>query len=174
MDIIANVLGILAVLLFVLSYQLKKRRNLILCNAASRVLYVLQYVLLGAFEGALLDIIALIVTLIYRRCAYFKKRAFVLTVILSNLAIIGLGMLTYKNPISLLPIFGVIFETLALLPKSERRIRILSLLGAPPWLVYNLIAHAYGSAIGNVITLVTIGIAILRLDIPKRKKNVQR
>ena len=52
MDILANILGILAVALFVLSYQIKKRNMLIAVNAASRILYVTQYILLGAFEGA--------------------------------------------------------------------------------------------------------------------------
>ena len=56
MKIIANIIGIAAVAMFVLSYQLKTRRGIIFFNAGSRVFYVLQYILLGAFEGAVLDI----------------------------------------------------------------------------------------------------------------------
>ena len=64
MTLIGNVVGITAVVLFVLSYQLKNRRTIVLCNAASRVLYVAQYLLLGAFEGALLDVVAFFVSLL--------------------------------------------------------------------------------------------------------------
>ena len=169
MNIFANVIGIIAVIVFNFSYQLKTRRNLIVCNAASRVLYVLQYLLLGAYSGAVLDVTALCVSMIYKRAATFEKRWLLLTVILSNLAVVGLGLLVYESIFSLLPILGVIFETMALVPKSERKIRALSLLGAPPWLAYNLLSGAYGSAVGNVITLVTIGIAILRFDILKKE-----
>ncbi|MBR4940381.1 MAG: YgjV family protein, partial [Clostridia bacterium] len=48
LEIFANIIGLCAVVLFVLSYQMKARRGIILCNAASRVFYVTQYILLGA------------------------------------------------------------------------------------------------------------------------------
>ena len=171
MDILANILGITAVITFNFSYQLKTRRNLILCNAASRILYVLQYVLLGAVEGAALDITAFVVSLLYKKAESFKRRYLILTLVLSNVAVIGIGMLTYKNLFSLLPIIGVLFETMALIPKKESKIRILSLLGAPPWLAYNLLCRAYGSAVGNVITFITIGIAMARFDLRGRKRE---
>jgi len=83
-----------------------------------------------------------------------------------------MGMLTYQNVFSLLPILGVIFETLALWLKKERSIRFVSLLGAPFWLAYNLLNMAYGSAVGNVITLVSITIAIVRYDILGQKREL--
>lgn len=172
MNILATIFGLAAVALFVFSYQLKNRRDIILCNCASRVLYVTQYFLLGAFEGALLDIVAFFVSLLcYRREKKFVNKHFILTVILANAAIIGVGMLSYRNVFSLLPIFGVIFETLALWLKKERNILFASLLGAPFWLVYNLLNMAYGSAIGNVITLVSITIAIIRHDTQRKKMD---
>ena len=50
----------------------------------------------------------------------------------------------------------------------ERAIRIVSLFAAPFWLVYNALALAYGSAIGNAITIVSITVAIIRYDILKK------
>lgn len=171
MKIAGNILGLLAVAMFVLSYQMKSRRNIILLNASSRLLFIIQYLLLGAFEGALLDTIAFFVSLLcQKRDHEFIKKHFALTVILSDIAIFALGMITYKNIFSILPILGVIFETLALWMKKERTIRIASLLGAPFWLVYNTLNYAYGSAIGNAITLVSIGIAIVRYDILKKQQ----
>lgn len=63
MIIAGNILGLLAVAMFVLSYQMKSARNIIILNAGSRLLYIAQYILLGAFEGALLDTIAFFVLL---------------------------------------------------------------------------------------------------------------
>ena len=57
-NIIAQVIGLLAVAAFLLSYQQKKRSGIILLNVCSRFLYILQYLMLGAFSGALLDILA--------------------------------------------------------------------------------------------------------------------
>ena len=168
MKIIANIIGILAVIMFVLSYQLKTRKKIIFFNGASRVLYVLQYVLLFAFEGAVMDIVALIVTFLahQRDNKLFSKHKSLL-IIGSNLFIVATGLLLYKNVLSLLPIFGVLFETGALWIKNEKYIRIFSLFGAPFWLVYNLCFGAYGSLIGNVMTMVSIAFAIYRYDIKK-------
>ncbi len=163
MKIIANIVGLLAVVLFVCSYQLKTRRSILLCNIVSRALYVAQYVLLGAFEGAVLDCAALLVSIVCKnRDKGFIKKHLPLAVILSNLALVGTGLAMYRNIFSLLPLLGVLFETLALWPKREKSILRLSLLGAPFWLAYNLLCSAYASAIGNVITLASITLALLR------------
>ena len=75
MEIWANVIGVIAVVLFVLSYQIKNRRGIIVCNAASRVLFVVQYLMLGAFAGALLDVVAFFVSLLcYSRNKGFIKK----------------------------------------------------------------------------------------------------
>ena len=172
MYFLSTIFGLMAVGMFVLSYQMKSRRNIILLNVGSRVLYVAQYILLGALEGALLDVVALFVSVFYKaRDKGFMKKHPALTVIITNAVILALGMLTYRNVFSLLPIFGVIFETLGLWLKKEKHIRIVSLLGAPFWLVYNMLNRAYGSSIGNVITLASIFVAIVRYDILKKEKG---
>ena len=174
MEILANVIGLLAVALYVFSYQLKSRQGIIICNAVSRILYVLQYILLGAFTGAVLDVVAFFVSLLcIGRNTGFIKKHFWLTMILSNAVIIAAGLFTYKNAFSLLAIFGVLFETMAFWLRTEPKIRLVSLLGAPFWLVYNLASMAYGSALGNVITLVSILVAIIRYDILGRKETTK-
>lgn len=169
MTILANLIGIAAVVLCVLSYQFKTRRGIIFFNAASRIFYVLQYLLLGAFEGAVLDVTALLVTLLAQRKdrGWLKQhpRGIILG---ANAFVIAMGLLSYQNVCSLLPIIGVLFETGAFWLDRERQIRIVSFLSIPFWLSYNLLFAAYGSAIGNVMTLVSIGIAIVRYDILKK------
>ena len=175
MKIIANVIGIAAVLLFVLSYQFKTRRGIILFNAGSRILYVLQYVLLGAFEGAILDIVALLVTVVSQKKEWgWLKKHPKLTIIAANLFVVGIGLVFYQNVFSLLPIAGVLFETGALWLNKEKAIRIVSFFGAPCWLAYNLIFSAYGSAAGNIMTMISISIAILRYDILKQTERLSK
>ena len=60
MNKIAFVVGIIAVILYLLGYLQKERKNIIFLNASSRFLYILQYILLSAFEGAVLDIAGII------------------------------------------------------------------------------------------------------------------
>lgn len=171
MKYIANFIGIGAVILYVLSYQQKTRQKIILCNAGSRVLYVLQYILLFAFEGAVLDMTGLLVSLLARqRNSRMIQKHLRLAIITSNLFVVAVGLLLYKNIFSLLPIFGVLFETGALWLTKEKQIRIVSLAAAPFWLIYNLLFAAYGSALGNVLAICSIAVAMFRYDFKRGKE----
>ncbi len=167
----ANTVGVIAVAAFLLSYQLKTRKNILACNILSRVLYILQYVLLFAFEGAVLDITAMIASLFaQKKDSHFIKNHLKAVIITVNICIIAIGLVFYKNIFSLFPIIGVLFETGALWLTKEKHIRIVSLLGAPFWFVYNIANSAYGSAVGNVLTVISLVVAIIRLDILNQNK----
>lgn len=169
---VANAVGVAAVAVFVLSYQQKTRRGIVLCNAISRGLYVAQYLLLGAFEGAVLDILGILASVLaQRKDTPFIKKHLKSVVIGVNLLIVIAGLLLYKNVFSLLPMFGVLLHTGAFWLSDERRIRAVSFLGSPFWLVYNLVTHAYGSAVGDLLTMGSIGLAIYRYDIRKQRKE---
>ena len=171
MKTFATIIGITAAVLFVLSYQIKARRGIIFCSAASRVFYVLQYLLLGALEGAALDIAAFVVSVLAQKNnGGWMKRHPRLSAIGAGLFVTAIGLLFYKNIFSLIAIAGVLFETGGLWLKHERHIRIVSFFGAPCWLAYNLVSSAYGSAIGNIMTMLSILIAIVRYDILHRSK----
>ena len=155
--------GILAVVLFLLSYQQKTRLRIILFNTASRVLYILQYILLGAYEGAVLDILGTVSSIVagQKNVGFVKKHAR-LILILMDAVIIVAGLLLYENVYSLLPIAGVLLHTTAFWVDDEKIIRRVSLAGSPFWFVYNFHSEAYGSAVGDLLTIGSILIAMFR------------
>lgn len=168
----AHLLGILAVVTFLLSFQFKTRKNIIAVNLTSRLLYILQYLFLGAFEGAVLDSMGLLLSFF----AGYKEKEFVVKhfksiMVVVILLLLTIGLALYENIFSLFAIFGIIFEILALWLTKEKNIRILSLFAAPFWLVYNLANSAYGSVVGNVFVMISIGIAMARLDCNKKTGN---
>ena len=91
--IVAQIIGLAAVVLFLLSYQMKKRGGIIAMNLTSRILYIVQYLLLGAISGAVLDILGSLASVVAqnREKAFIKKHLH-LAFILVNLAIIGAGV----------------------------------------------------------------------------------
>jgi len=164
MELIPQIIGLAAVATFLLSYQQKKRKNIIIFNTISRCLYILQYLLLGAYSGAVLDVLGAISSVIAgKKHTRFIKRHTKAVFIAINLVIIFSGVaiaLINKSLLDLLPILGVLLHTSAFWITSERTIRRVSLLGSPFWLVYNFVSRAYGSAIGDVLTMSTIVTAI--------------
>lgn len=170
MEIIANIVGVFAVITFVLSYQQKTRKGIVICNAVSRALYVVQYLLLFAFEGAVLDVLGIVASVLaQKKDSPFIKKHLKLVVLGVNIAIVTAGILLYKNVFSLLPMMGVLLHTGAFWLNKEKNIRIVSFLGSPFWLVYNLYSHAYGSAAGDVMTMVSIATAMIRYKDWKKK-----
>ena len=172
LEIIANIIGVFAVATFVFSYQLKTRKAIIICNAASRVLFVAQYFLLFAFEGAMLDIVSIAaVTLAQKKDTPFIKKHLKAVIILVNLAMIATGIIFYKNIFSLFPLIGVLLQAGAFWLTKERDIRLVSLLGSPFWFTYNVYSHAYGSSLGDVMTFVSIVTAMIRYKDLKKKSE---
>lgn len=168
---IGNFFGFLAILLFVASFQLKKRQAIIVCNTVSRLFYVVQYLFLGAFEGAIIDFIAMLISaLVVKKDGAYKKVKVTASYLL-YIAIIASSILLYKNIFSIFSFLGVTLELAALLFNKEKHIRMLSLAAQPLWLIYNAHFKAYSSVAGNVITITSIIIALVRYDIKKKNLN---
>lgn len=172
MEIVALLIGILAVATFLLSYQQKQRKYIILTNVISRCLYILQYLLLGAFAGAVLDVLGAVSSILAGKkhvpSVYQHRR---LILVGMNLCIIlAGGTIAFLNQswLDLFSIAGVLLHTNAFWLNDEHKIRIVSLMGSPCWFVYNFTSRAYGSAVGDVLTIGSILIAMVKY----RKKNV--
>ena len=171
-EIIANIIGLLGIVAFNLCYQFKKRKHIIAVNILSRVLYCTQYIMLGALSGAVLDCAAAPVLFLAEKREHKTLKKYLPWVIVGcNLALIGLGVLLWEDWFSLLAIVGILLETAACWFVSEKKIRLLSILAAPLWMAYNLHNLAFASAVGNMITIVSIGIALWRYDL--RKKTIK-
>lgn len=175
MKIASLIAGLLAVALYLLCFQLKHAKSIIVCKLISSVLYVLQYLLLFAFVGAAMDAAAFLASAI----AYYKDRPFVQRfrvpiLVLCATVIVTVGLLLYENVFSLLAIAGVLFESAASWMKKERMIRILCLFAVPCWGTYNVVSGAWGSAVGNVLALVSILSALWRYAREEKCENATR
>lgn len=165
-SLLPQIIGLLAVATFLLSYQQKKRKNIIITNVVSRLLYIFQYLLLGAFSGAVLDVLGMISSLIAERkhSKFIKShiKAFFVSI---NIVIIIAGSVIAvinKSFLDVFPIIGVLLHTNAFWINDEKIIRRISLLGSPFWFIYNFLSRAYGSAIGDILTMVSIIIAMIK------------
>lgn len=165
MQTAAFIIGLCAVGLCLLCYQFRNRKAIIACNILSRVLYVLQYLLLFAFEGAAMDLSAVPASVLAsRKHAPFIAKHKALFWFAGNALVIVIGLIFWVNIRSLLPILGVLLEINALWMTKEKHIRLVSLMSVPFWMSYNLLCGAYGSVIGNVLMIVSIGTAMYRHD----------
>ena len=112
MNYLALAVGIIAVTLYFVGYLQKRKKHIIIFNATSRVMYILQYLLLGAFEGAVLDVAGILSSLLaQKKNTKFIKKHLKLIFTAVNLIIVAMGLLIYENIYSLRPIIGVLLHT---------------------------------------------------------------
>lgn len=171
METAALIVGLAAVFAYLLSFQFPKRKAIIACNVVSRILYVLQYLLLFAFEGAAMDISAIPSSVFAaRKHMPFVRKHRIEIIIGMNVLQILIGLLVWQDGLSWVPVVGVMLETNAMWFTEEKHIRGLSLTSLPFWLFYNLRCGAYGSALGNILAMGSIIMAILRYDLLVKHK----
>lgn len=175
MDKIGYVVGTFAVIFYFLGYLQKNRKRIIILNSISRFLYVLQYILLGAYAGALLDVAGIVSSLLANnKDKPFIKKHVKLIFISVDLLIVAAGIFVSvisKDVFGALPIIGVLLHTSAFWMDDEKRIRQVSLLGSPFWLAYNIIYLA-PAMIGDILSMISIVVSMIRYDIkPRRNKN---
>lgn len=166
MLVVAQIVGVAGVVLYLLSYQLKKRRHIVWVTCISNALYVLQYVLLGAFSGAVMDFMSTVSSFLAakKNAPPFKSHTKLLVWInMAAITVVGLiSAFLQRDPIELLPVAGTLLQAGSMWCDDEQNIRKLGLLGAPFWLVYNFISQAYGATLGSVIAIISIVIAMIR------------
>ena len=177
MKIIPQIIGFAAVTLFLLSYQQKKRSNIILMNVISRILYILQYLLLGAYAGAVLDVLGAVASVAAsEKDEGLVKKYLKLIIIGINALIITAGVTIAcmnKSWLDLFSLAGVLLHTGAFWLSNEKIIRRISLMGSPFWFIYNFLSRAYGSALGDLLTMGSILLAMYRHREKKQENSAE-
>ncbi|MGN1297973.1 MAG: YgjV family protein [Clostridia bacterium] len=76
-----------------------------------------------------------------------------------------------NNIFSIFPVLLSILYTYGVWQSNLKTYRVISVVGAIAWMIYNSVVGAYASVIGNVFQCITAIIAIIRLDIIKIEKR---
>lgn len=169
--ILAQVFGLFGLICSVLSMQMKKRRDILIFLAGLNIFAGISMLYLHRPSGALINFFAVVE--IFINYQYEKRRKpvpkmVVATYITTNLL---LGIIPYSDIIDILPIVNSVIFCGTILAKREKDIRRLNLVNQMIWLVYNVNVMAYLFIISNVMTIVSISVAMWRYDFWGRKKR---
>ena len=176
-EIIAQAIGIAAMIVVFFSFQQRTQKYIAVFQFASSSLWIVHFFLLGAHTGCILNIIAALRDVILMQRSKHRWAAHVGWLVGTVTLCFGVYLLTFtvfgKEPtlpnliVELLPVIGMAASTAALRQKEARHVRLLSLASSPLWLVYDAVNRSIGGTVTEAISLLSIGIGILRLD---RKK----
>lgn len=168
----AQLIGAAAMLTITLSVQCRKKKHMMMVQSAAHMLYGFQYALLGAFSAAFMDIISVLRNILFYKYDKDRKKIPLILPTIVILVTAFVGILTYTNTLSLLPVIIAILYTIGASFRDPRVYKYIFGTCAIAWLFYNLKFQAYVCVIGNIMEITSTAIALIRET--KRKKKVTK
>lgn len=172
MNVIIQILGGLGILASIISFQCKKHNQILFYRTLNEFIFAIQYILLGAYTGMMMNIIGCIRNIIFSKKVSENKSTAIPSVIFS-ITFFVFGLLTYQGKKSILIIIAKILSTLAYGNKNTTFVRCLILVTSSSWLIYNYSVNSIAGVLCEGFTLLSIITGIIRLDIVPRLTQKQ-
>jgi hypothetical protein len=178
MELFAQIIGIVAMTLTCVSFQCKEKRNVLLFQLCGSAFFTINFYLLGAFSGALLNAIGIFRAIVFINEKTFRSKHPAWLVVfcfiffssyLSVFALFGKPLITKNIIVEFLPVIAMIASTISFRYSDAKTVRFYGLISSPLWLTYNIICFSVGAIICEVLNLFSIVIGILRFDIHKHR-----
>lgn len=171
--ITAQAIGLIAMAFNTLSYQQKNRSTVIAMQMFGTFLFCINFYMLGATMGCILNALAAFRALIFLNKE--KVHADHWGWFVGFLAVYALSYVitftvfgteaTVRNLIlEFLPLMGMVAITISFRLSDAKAIRKYALISSPCWLIYNIANFSIGAIVCEVLSLCSILIGMLRLD----------
>ena len=171
--IIAQAIGIIAMAFNTLSYQQRTRKGAIACQLFGGLLFSINFFMLGAIIGCILNAMAVIRAIVFLNkeklhadhpiwLAGFSV-AYIIPYVLT-FTVLGKEPTALNFIIEFLPVVAMIASTISFRLTDAKSIRRYGLIASPSWLIYNIANFAIGAIICEVLSLGSIIVGMIRLD----------
>lgn len=180
-EIIAQIIGIFAAAMNILSYQCKSKNKLICMQLFGSLFFTANYLMLGAVVGGLMNGIAVIraILFIYKDKLHINDKLLIGTLItmfaisyVLAFTVFGVEPTPKNFIIEVLPVIGMSAVTVSFNMKNATAVRIIGItLSSPGWLVYNVCSGSIGAILCEVFSLASLAVGIIRHDIKRKPKE---
>ena len=168
-NIVAQAVGYVGFVIGVIAFQSNKHKVIVLSKALTDSCFGLQYLMLGAYTGALINCIGIVRNLTLANVKDKTKSQKVATAVFVLLITLAC-VLTWGGPISILAMVGKICTTVSFSIKNTKILRFLTIPSCVLWAIYDVATGAYGGALYEAAGLVSIIIAWIRFDVIEQRR----
>lgn len=169
--ILVQAVGVLGITASILSFQCKKHKRLLWLRTANEMLFALQYGMLGAYTGMMMNLIGSARNVVFAKMVEKGKNTNHMRFFFSALFLL-FCFFTWAGFKSILVAVAKILSTVAYGSANVFFVRILIFVTSISWFIYNFFVHSYAGCVCEALTLCSIIIGIIRIDIPAMAKNV--
>lgn len=176
-EMIAQGIGIVAMIFNILMFQNKTSKGAIAFQLIGASLFAVNFFMLGATVGGLMNIIAVVRNLVflYRERLHADHPAWLAAFIAAYLGAYVLTFTVFGKEwnaanavLEFLPVIAMTAATVSYRYEDAAVIRRYGLVASPTWLVYNSANVAIGAIVCESLSIASIVIGMLRLDREKK------
>ncbi len=159
-NMVIQAIGYVGMACNIASFQIKKNKFLFLVQTIGASLFLIHYVLLGQFTGAVMNLMGVARGAVFVQGKKLRKPwILAILLVLTTVATI----FTWNGPISLLPFFGIFTSTIAMYLNDGKIIRLVQLcVSSPCWLIYNIIVGSQSGALCEIFIITSTVISLIR------------
>ena len=159
--LIGQILGIVAVILGFVSFQVSTAKKLLAVQTAACTVFCLHYLLIGATSAFVLNAVGIV-----RNVVYYHRNKRELSgkgvPILFAVIMAVLGVFSWQGIYSLLVIVGLVINTVCLSFKNPQNIRKSILVSSPLVLLYDVCVLSVGGIIYESVAIISAVIGMVR------------
>ena len=169
--IIGQIIGIIAMAIFFISYQFKEAKKLMVFQCLAVVSICIHYLLIGATSGLILNLVCLARNICY---ANRDKRLLsgIWVPIFFCIAMGIVGILSWQDYYSIFIITGLIINTIFLSQPNTQILRYSILLTSPLVFTYDVFVLSVGGMANEALAVTSSIIGIIRVKKESKSKLV--
>lgn len=175
--LISQIFTIISYIFLASTYHVKSRKTVLKLNCISQIAFIVAYILLGAWSGLMMAIVALARNIIYiideNKNGMRKKtnKTDIIILVIMYIICILSAIFTYDGIFSLLPVIATMLYTYAV---CQKNIKTYKLLGIPTellWTGYNIYIRSIVGIVLEVIMLTNCFTGYI-MEVKKNKKVI--
>ena len=168
-DIIAQLIGFFGLLASMTAYQMKTQKRIVMIQIISCSFFTAHFLMLQAYTGALMNFIAAVRSVVFANKDKKWAKSNWWIVFFSLVCVLAVS-LSWEGFLSLLPMLGMVLTTISWGIENARLVRMISLPSSPLWIIYNFVSGSTAGVLTELFVMTSIITAMIRLDLPKKKK----
>lgn len=168
-SVFVQLIGFVGLALAVVAYQMKTQKKIVTIQVVGCSFFSLHFLLLGAYTGALLNLIAAVRAFVFANKDKKWAGSMWWVAFFSVISVVAVSI-TGEGWYSVLPMLGMVFTTVSSRVSKASLVRLISLPSSPLWIIYNAINRSYAGIITELFVMISIITAMIRLDIKRSEK----
>lgn len=167
-EIVAQLFGVIGAIITISSFQFKDNKLYFSAQAAGGLCFAINFYLLGAYTGAVLNLIN-----VARGFGYIaeKKQKPYKTLVGVCILYVAATIFTFDGPLSVIACAAQLIGSFGMFLRNPAKMRIIQLAAVSPmWLIYNVFTFSIGAIVCESANMLSVILFFVRTKLLKGEK----